>query len=246
MESLLRTERVSEVVKVHPKFVAGNLQDIVLVILREKYEGKASMYGYIRHGSIKFASISAAQVEYHTLHGFVNVDVVFTAEVFKPPKESVVETRIMDMNEFGYKASSFLDGEVVIEIIVPNQLNVKYGGAAITPGIGDVVRVKIIDTRVDHTSKRISAIAHFTETELSAFDTNKSKTVTVADGAGADADTDILVEDEDDILLLENSDSETDLSDKILSDEDSSDASDLGEEDDVVAELVSSDDDASI
>lgn len=162
MENVLKTERICEVVKVHPKYVAKNIQEIVLVLLREKYEGKATEYGYIRRGSIKFASVSSAQVEYYTLHGYVNVDVVFTAQVFNPPKDSIIDTQIMDMNDFGYKASSFMDGESIIEIIIPKQLTLKHG-VYLNPTIGDSVKVKIMDMRVDHMTKRLGAIACFSD-----------------------------------------------------------------------------------
>lgn len=208
MENVLKTERISEVVKVHPKYVAKNISEIVLVLLREKYEGKATEYGYIRRGSIKFANVSAAQVEYYSLHGYVNVDVVFTAQVFNPPKDSVIDTQIMDMNDFGYKASSFMDGESIIEIIIPKQLTLKHG-IHLNPTIGDSVKVKIIDMRVDHMTKRLGAIACFADAVDSGSGSGEAGGhVLIQRDGDLDEETDIDADADDMDVLVVDTDTE--------------------------------------
>jgi DNA-directed RNA polymerase subunit E'/Rpb7 len=165
IETLIKLEEINDTVKIHAKYVAKNIDDMVLITLREKYEARCTEHGYIRRGSIVLKKIVAAQVEYHTLHGYVNVFVVFDAKVFRPKRDTVVWTKIVDSNEFGYKASSFLDGEPVLDVIIPlsmNMYNVDSQTQKIT--IGDMMKVKLLDVRTDHQSNILSAIAHIGET----------------------------------------------------------------------------------
>lgn len=157
IETLLVTEHISEVVKVHPRFVASNLYEIVLLILQQKYENKSSEYGFIRKGSIRLQNIVSAQVEYHTLHGYVNVNAQFTASVFRPTKDAIIWTKVVDSNDFGYKASSYIDGESVLEIIIPKHMSMIKNVSA---KLNDVVKVKLLDVKVDHISHKLSSIAH--------------------------------------------------------------------------------------
>lgn len=232
VESLLNVEFISDVVKIHPKYVASNMYDIVLKALQEKYENKSTDYGFIRKGSIKLHDIISAQVEYHTLHGYVNVNANFTASVFRPVKDAVMWTKIVDANDFGYKASSFIDGESVLEIIIPRMMsNVKIAGV----NVNDIIKVKLLDVKIDHVSHKLSAIGYVV--------TDVVDEVPVAQDDDEDVAVVNEVEEVDDEFYLEtsssSSDSESEGSDDIVlkDDDDEDDVHDEDEVDDEVEDI---------
>lgn len=248
VESLLNTEHISDVVKVHPKYVASNIYDIVLHKLQEKYENKSTEYGFIRKGSIKLHNVISAQVEYHTLHGYINVNANFTASVFRPLKDAVVWTKIIDANNFGYKASSFIDGESVLEIIIPkNMFNVR----PVTVNVNDIVKVKLLDIKIDHVSHRLSAIAYIVQEQ-------ESDIVAPPPDIGGDEGNEIEVDhgvDDDTFFIEESSESGNESESEILLDDDENeqheeesdgdDAEDEMDVDDDDIELEDDEDDAS-
>lgn len=242
VESLMNVEFISDVVKIHPKYVASNMHDIVFKTLQDKYENKSTEYGFIRKGSIKLHDIISAQVEYHTLHGYVNVNANFTASVFRPVKDAVMWTKVVDSNDFGYKASSFIDGESVLEIIIPKSMStMKVSGV----NVNDIVKVKLLDVKIDHTSHRLSAIGYVV--------------TDVEDGQAAaarDDEEDVAVvneiEEEDGEFYIEtsssHSDSESEGSEDIVLKDDDDDSEeedeDIGEDEDDIDddEIVVEDD----
>ena len=226
IETLLVTEHISEVVKVHPRFIASNLYEIVLLILQQKYENKSSEYGFIRKGSIRLQNIISAQVEYHTLHGYVNVNAQFTASVFRPMKDAIVWTKIVDSNDFGYKASSFIDGESVLEIIIPKNMSMFKNVAA---KLNDVVKAKLLDVKVDHVSHKLSAIAHI----IPQDEVVHSDDVKHAEEIDEDADDFQIehVDDEDGGENIQDEQSTESESDIEFDDDDEDDDAEDGEDD---------------
>jgi DNA-directed RNA polymerase subunit E'/Rpb7 len=143
-------EEIHDVVKVPPACIGRNISTKVLEILRAKFEDKCSRFGYIRHGSIQIVKIGAAQVELHSLCGYVNVYVIFRAQTLNPPEKSLVPTQIRNINRFGILAVVQLDGKDVMQIIIPKQIALMRSSVNLDRiHIGDRVMVEIVKRRIE-------------------------------------------------------------------------------------------------
>ena len=156
--------------KLHPSALHGSYRTELENILRKRYEGVCSRFGFVRHGSIELQKVRSGNVELHTFHGFVIFDVVFRASICNPSVGSVLRADVVNMNSFGVLcAPGYVDAERtrnVIDIIIPRQVtNMLENTTALLNNlkIGDSINVEIIGKKYQLRHNRISTIGQMVE-----------------------------------------------------------------------------------
>ena len=161
---------LNEKIKVPPKYLHKNVNNVINTILVGKNEGKCTKHGYIKRDSIKILKTSVGRVEAHTLHGFVNYDVQFSAMVCNPTNGSVLKCQVVNSNNFGVLCSSGIqenDAYVpILDIIVPkNSLTIRSDSEISLNGLqkGDTVYVEIVGKKFDINDTKISAVGRIVD-----------------------------------------------------------------------------------
>jgi DNA-directed RNA polymerase subunit E'/Rpb7 len=156
---------LNEKIKVHPKNLHKNIDNVIYSLLIERNEGKCTRHGYIRKNSIKLLKTSVGRVEAHTLHGFVNYDVQFSASVCNPTNGSILKCKIVNSNNFGILCCSGIeeDGQFVtiLDIIVPkSSLNIRSDTEINLNSlkIGEYICVEIVGKKFNINDSKISAV----------------------------------------------------------------------------------------
>lgn len=222
MDNFIETS-LNDVVKVHPVFCNSNLQIHIIDILKKKYEGICSKFGYIKENSITNLKKYSGKLELHTFHGYVLYKVSFNAKICNPTIGSIIKCNVKNMNSFGILCVSGFEEKgifkQVINVIIPKQPSVVLENSEYFESVklDDDIYVEIIGKRYQLKNEHISAIGKIinnqeninAETEV----VNNNSALDELDENNDDED-DIIVEDTDDEQV---SDSElSDIADTVI------------------------------
>jgi DNA-directed RNA polymerase subunit E'/Rpb7 len=156
-------------------------------ILQDKYEGKCSVYGYIRNGSIEIVKVSTGCVRMFSLNGDVVFKVQFRAQVCNPLVGQVISAKVVNVNKFGILAtaglvdedvnqqSSAFDTNVlpVIDVVIPKTGTIESDVSLSDVKQGDKVIVEILGKKFTLNDPKISAIGRVKSVEMS-YDANNA------------------------------------------------------------------------
>ncbi len=161
MDSQIFTNTLcKEVVKIEPKFLSSNIQEVILQKLKSNVENVCTKHGYIKKDSCSIVKISMGELEIGTLSGFINYNVIFNALVCNPYIGTVIKAKINNINRFGL--FSLLgynnDGNFtpVLEIVIAKSSNKNENFDALN--IDDYIDVEIIGKKFELGDKKIYAI----------------------------------------------------------------------------------------
>lgn len=140
-------------------------------IIRERYEGRCSKYGYILPQSTHVTHVSAGHIETFSLHGSVVYDVSALCRVCNPAPGCVLRCTVMNMNDFGVLAvwgynepdtSIFIP---VVEVVVPVQSSVINNDPEILRklSIGKSVSIEILGKKFTYADRKINAIGRLVD-----------------------------------------------------------------------------------
>ena len=160
---------LSDTVKVHPAHLHKELHGQIADILRSKYEGICSRFGFVNEGSIEILEVGKGIVEIHTFHGFVLYNVKFRASICNPAIGSLMLADVVNMNSFGILcASAYCDvakNRNIVDTIIPRQVNDMLADPIHLSNIkvGDRLQVEIIGKKYQLKHNRISTIGKVVE-----------------------------------------------------------------------------------
>lgn len=146
--SFFAPEVVTEVVKVHPRFLGANVREHLLSQLKTRYEDRCSSKGYFSPGSIELLRVGAPLIEAFTLRGYVKFPVEFRAELFNPPEKAIIDATVKIINDFGILAVVQSDGREVMHIAVPRQIATLRSVIPEGIAVGDKVSIEIVRRKV--------------------------------------------------------------------------------------------------
>ena len=243
-ESFFATETVTEVVKVHPRFLDGGVRDHISARLRARYEDKCSAKGYFSPGSVEVTRVGAPAFEAHTLRGFVKFPVEFRARLFNPPEKAVVDATVKVINNFGILAVVVVDGREIMHIVVPRQIAALRSVIPDGVAVGDSVAIEIVRRKAVDGDGVLYGMGRIHNQGIALNDdtVNPGGVLTTAQGDAAiedGVDDDVIIvsdeEEEDDVVSV------TGASVVAVVEPEEEDASDDGDEVEVSSEEEESD-----
>ena len=122
--------------KLLPIELTNKLNDNVLKNIKNNYENIIQREGYIIPDSIKLLEVGDICTSVTRFDGSVIADVVFTADVIKPTRNSVIECTIKRVNNF---AISAIAGPLNLKIPVEDEDTKKFK-------VDDVIKVRIVNS----------------------------------------------------------------------------------------------------
>lgn len=198
MDSLFVKSILIDKVKVKPRFINKNIQQLLLTTLQKKFEGKCSQHGYIKTDSISILRYSMGNVMAVSLNGDVIYTVQFAAKVCNPSIDTVVSARVVNTNKFGILAEySSSDKVPILEIIIAKNTIEDHHKLkeidALKPN--DVVRIKVVGKKFELGDKKISVVGTIVFDEEDV--TKQEKNHDASDDEQEDNDVDIDINDEE-------------------------------------------------
>lgn len=163
-----------DTVKLAPWMLNQDYKTNILSILKRRYEGICSKFGYIKRNSIELLKVWKGTIEMSTFHGYVLFDVEFTASICNPAIGSIVRCKVKNINVFGILCTSGIieKGEYqnILNIIVPKQDNQFIENKQVLDNISvnDDVNVEILGKKYILNNKNINIFGKI-------IDTNKDK-----------------------------------------------------------------------
>ena len=238
MDNFIETT-LNDVVKVHPIYCNNNLTNHIVDILKKKYEGICSKFGYIKENSITNLKKYSGKLELHTFHGYVLYKISFNAKICNPTIGSIIKCNVKNMNSFGILCVSGFEEKgtfkQVINVIIPKQPSIMLENTEYFESVklNDDVYVEIIGKRYQLKNEHISAIGKIINNQTNI----NAKTEVVNNNSNLD-DFDDNNDDEDDIIVDDSDDEE--VENDVGSDTELSEIAntDIGDQDDDVDDTI--------
>lgn len=150
-------------VKLGAEHVNGRLDEMLIVALKNKYEGICSHYGYIKPGSISLYKHTLGMVQAASLNGDVQFGVNFHADVCNPCVGSIVHSQAVNVNKFGILAQSgfVMNGQFtpVLEVIIAKNMATEQHDVSVDEiSPGDQFHVEILGKKFELNDRKISAV----------------------------------------------------------------------------------------
>tara|TARA_Y100000389_G_C17435808_1_gene505419 strand:+ start:50 stop:793 length:744 start_codon:yes stop_codon:yes gene_type:complete len=197
--------RNKDTVKIAPWLLNSNYKKNILTVLKKKYEGICSKFGYIKQNSIELLTVYKGSIELSTFHGYVLFDVEFNASICNPAIGSIVKCKVKNINVFGILCTSgiteFGQYQNILNIIIPKQDSqfTNHPDLLENITINDEVNVEILGKKYILNNKNINVFGKIIE----SIKTNESLVKT-------DSELNVLELDEDEVV---NGDNATDILD---------------------------------
>jgi len=222
----------------------------ILNILKNRYEGICSKFGYIKQNSIRLLNVSKGIIEMSTFHGYVLFEVEFIASICNPAIGSVVKCKVKNINIFGILCTSgIVENGVyqnILNIIIPKQDTKLVDNKQIVESvsINDDVNVEILGKKYILHNKNINIFGKIIDTTKenvkTEMDDNKLNLDDLADNDENDTD-DLL--DEDNEEENEEDDDKTETQSNNSNDEDDVDEDEMDDMDDETSSVLSEEND---
>lgn len=163
MEQIFVKSLLRDKVKIKPANLTPDIENVILQILRDKYEGRCSYHGYVRSGSIVIDKCSTGYVQAFSLNGDVIYNVSYFAEVCNPAIGLTVPVKVVNMNKFGILAEAYsrakgLSTPVLEVIIAKSMINIENEVPLDTVNVGDIINIEIIGKKFELNDKKISVV----------------------------------------------------------------------------------------
>ena len=172
--------------KLLPTELTNKLNDNVLKNIKNNYENIIQREGYVISDSIKLLEIGDICTSVTRFDGSVIADVVFTADVIKPTRNSVIECTIKRVNNF---AISAIAGPLNLKIPVEDIDIKKFK-------IDDVIKVRIVNSLN-------SLHKNFYNIYATLYDKNKKTRMLSEQSISSEKEIDLKAEETDDEELEE-------------------------------------------
>ena len=208
-ESFFASETVTEVVKVHPRFLDGGVRDHIAARLKARYEDRCSAKGYFSPGSLEVTRVGAPAFEAHTLRGFVKFPVEFRARLFNPPEKAVLDAAVKVINNFGILAVVVVDGREIMHIVVPRQIAALRSVIPDNVAVGDTVAIEIVRRKAVDGDGVLYGMGRIHNVGIALSDDTLLSPGRAALPARGDAPEEIL--DDDVLIVTEDEDEEEDV-----------------------------------
>lgn len=235
MDSIFMRVPLREKIVVQPSALTRDVDKVIAERLVHKFEGICAHHGYIRPGSIQIFNTSHGKVRNFSLNGDVEYVLDFYADICNPPKGTVLNAYVVNMNRYGALAEVYMETETdnvpqrttIMEIILP-----RNGMSEASPeidglNIGMKVAIVIIGKRSTLNDTKLSVLGRLAtdqerETILASADNNRTTDA-------VDPEDESVIDEGFDIVESEENDSD---------DEDKSDYESVVSEDDFGDELA--------
>ena len=140
----------------------GNINSIILNILKKKYEGVCNKEGYIIRDSIELISRSIGQIKTIDSESFINYNITYSCDIISPSIDNEYMAHVDTINKLGIISYLKLTDDDTIEtspfiIITPKEYIEESHFNKLKKG--DEINIKIKTFRTKYSSKHIQIVS---------------------------------------------------------------------------------------
>jgi hypothetical protein len=181
-------------ISLKPSELNNNFENLLLQILKNKYENICSKYGYIKNNSIKIIKRSIGTIKSQHFNGNICFDIVCIAEICNPIQGSIIKCRVKAKNSLGLLCEGGYEGnKQILEIIVPKiSAGIESEINLDSIAINQEIKIEVCGKKYQLYDKHISIIGRAIKDKAEFI-----KSVSVDDGGD---DDDIIINEEDEIV----------------------------------------------
>jgi len=155
--SLFDRAMMERQVTVHITNVGKNLTQNLEKILKQQYEGKCTVEGFIKDNSISIRSYSAGK----TVGDNICFTVIFECQVCHPVEDMVIQCVTRNVTKAGIRAESVISpSPVVVFVTRDHNYDSEYFSSI---SEGDHINIKVIGQRFELYDNHISIVAQLVE-----------------------------------------------------------------------------------
>jgi DNA-directed RNA polymerase subunit E'/Rpb7 len=155
--SLFERAIMERQVAVHITNVGKNLTQTLESVIKKQYEGRCTVEGFIKPGSISIRSYSAGKA----LGDNVCFTAVFECQVCHPVEDMVIQCIARNVTKAGIRAESVISPSPVVVFVTRDH---NYGSEYFSSiGEGDAINIKVIGQRFELYDDHISIVAQLVE-----------------------------------------------------------------------------------
>lgn len=155
--SLFERAMMERQVAIHITNVGKNLTQNLEKILKQQYEGKCTVEGFIKDNSISVRSYSAGK----TVGDNICFTVIFECQVCHPVEDMVIQCVTRNVTKAGIRAESVISpSPVVVFVTRDHNYDSEYFS---TISEGDNINIKVIGQRFELYDNHISIVAQLVE-----------------------------------------------------------------------------------
>ena len=138
-------------IQVGGKTLSKNIDEYILRMLKDSYEGKCTKDGYVMEDSIEIMKRSLPYVYGSQMNGNIKFNIIYKAKICSPMMDNIIKCKISKINKLGV-----LSIKHPLTIIVAKEFHKKND---VFKGLneGDEIEIKIIDKKFNVNDKNNSS-----------------------------------------------------------------------------------------
>ena len=156
--SILSTTNVN----IHPSDLSSDINQMILLNLKKRYEGVCNKDGYIIKDSIQLINRSIGQIKTINNISFINFNVTYSSDIIYPSIDSEYETYVETINKVGIISYIKLNEDDTLKdspyiVITPKEYIDDKVFESIK--VNDVITVKVKSFRIKYASQQIQIVS---------------------------------------------------------------------------------------
>ena len=156
--SILSTTNVN----IHPNNLCEDINKMILLNLKKRYEGVCNKDGYIIKDSIELINRSIGQIKTINNSSFINFNVTYSSDIIYPSVDSEYETYVETKNKVGIISYIKLNEDDTLKespyiIIIPKEYIDDNQFESIK--VNDKIKVRVKSYRIKYMAKQIQIVS---------------------------------------------------------------------------------------
>ena len=159
--SIYFNSKLEKKIDIKASNINGDIDEIILNILKEKVGNKCIKEGFIKKHSIKILNRSVGLIQSSHFNGNIRYNITYSADICNPSNGSIIECRVKNKNKMGILAES-IEFPSPLTILIATQHHIDnelYSSIE----IGSIIFVEVIGKKYELYDKKISIISRFTD-----------------------------------------------------------------------------------
>ena len=149
-------------VNISPNDLIGDINKMILLNLKKRYEGVCSKDGFIVKDSIQLINRSLGQIKTINNHSFINYNVTYSADIIYPSVGNVYKSIVQTKNKVGIISYIQINEDDTMEkspyiIITPKEYMSEEVFDALN--VSEKITIKVKSFRIKYMAKQIQIVA---------------------------------------------------------------------------------------
>lgn len=149
-------------VNISPNDLIGDINKMILLNLKKRYEGVCSKDGFIVKDSIQLTNRSLGQIKTINNHSFINYNVTYSADIIYPSVGSVYKSIVQTKNKVGIISYIQINEDDTMEnspyiIITPKEYMSEKVFDSLK--VNEKITIKVKSFRIKYMAKQIQIVS---------------------------------------------------------------------------------------